>query len=102
MTTDSASMTKTPPTTGSSSSCLIRIATVPSAPPSASDPTSPMKISALWQFHQRNPRLAPTSVPQKTVSSDVGKCTWLRYDASTAWPVTYASAVYAAADTPKV
>ena len=38
MMTESASTTKTPPTMSSSSSCLMRIATVPSAPPSARDP----------------------------------------------------------------
>ena len=72
MITDSASSTKTPPTIGSSSSCLMRMATVPSAPPSASEPTSPMKISAGYELYQRNPRLAPTSAPQKIVSSPAG------------------------------
>ncbi len=70
--TDSASSTKTPPTNTSSSSCLIRMATVPSAPPSASDPTSPMKISAGCALYQRKPRLAPTRAPQKIVSSPTG------------------------------
>ena len=50
-------------------SCLMSSATVPSAPPSPSEPTSPMKMSAGWQFHHRKPRLAPTSAPQKIVSS---------------------------------
>ena len=47
----------------------MRIATVPSAAPSASDPTSPMKISAGYELYQRNPSDAPTSEPQNTVSS---------------------------------
>src|SRR5581483_3874995 len=99
MITESASMTNTPPTIGSSSSCLMRMATVPSAPPSASDPTSPMKMSAGYELYQRKPRLAPTSAPQKTVNSPAGaKRTSSRYCASTAWPVTYASAVNAAAE----
>ena len=51
------------------SSCLIRMATVPSAPPSPREPTSPMKRSAGYELYQRNPRLAPTSAPQKIVSS---------------------------------
>ena len=72
MTTDSASSTKTPPTMTSSSSCLIRMATVPSAAPSASDPTSPMKISAGYELYQRKPSDAPTSEPQNTVSSATG------------------------------
>src|SRR6266852_3443610 len=98
MTTESASSTNTPPTITSSSSCLIRIATVPSAAPSASDPTSPMKISAGYELYQRNPSDAPTSDPQNTVSSAAcGNRTSSRYSANTRWPVTYASAVYAAA-----
>ncbi len=44
--TESASSTNTPPTITSRNSCLMRSATVPSAPPRPSDPTSPMKISA--------------------------------------------------------
>ena len=35
-----------PPTITRTNSCLMRSATVPSAPPSASDPTSPMNTSA--------------------------------------------------------
>ena len=42
---------------------------MPSAAPSASDPTSPMKISAGYELNQRNPSDAPTSAPQNTVSS---------------------------------
>src|SRR6185295_16035579 len=76
MTTDSASSTNTPPTTTSRSSCLMRMATVASAAPSASDPTSPMKISAGYELYQRKPSDAPTSDPQKIVSSATsGKCT---------------------------
>ena len=57
-----------------------------------------MKISAGYELYQRNPRLAPTSAPQKIVSSPAGaKRTSSRYSASTRWPVTYASAVKAAA-----
>ena len=44
-------------------------ATVPIAPPSASEPTSPMKISAGCALYQRNPMLAPTMAPQKMVTS---------------------------------
>src|SRR5262245_30360673 len=103
MITDNPSSTNTPQTTGSSSSCLIRIATVPSAPPSASEPTSPMKTSAGCAFHQRKPRLAPTSDPQKMVNSPMGsKWTSRRYFAKTACPVTYVSAVYVAAETVNV
>ena len=40
--TESASITKMPPTTPSRISCRISTAIVPSAPPSASEPTSPM------------------------------------------------------------
>src|SRR6185503_10487574 len=67
--TDSASSTNRPPTSTSSSSCLHSTATVPMAPPSASDPTSPMNISAGWALNQRKPRLAPASAVQKIVTS---------------------------------
>src|SRR5260370_21689142 len=69
MITDSVSSTNTPPTITSSISCLMRIATVPSAAPSASDPTSPMKISAGYELYQKNPRHQPPSDPHNTVSS---------------------------------
>src|SRR4029077_8013464 len=72
MTTDSASITNTPPTMSSSISCLMRIATVARAAPSASEPTSPMKISAGYELYQRNPREAPTSDPPNTVNSPIG------------------------------
>src|SRR4051795_1278122 len=98
MTTDSASSTKTPPTMTSTNSCLMRSAIVPSAAPSASDPTSPMKMSAGYELYQRNPNDAPTSAPQNTVSSATGgNLTSSRYSAKTRCPVTYASAVYPAA-----
>src|SRR6266487_5714179 len=103
ITTDSASRTNTPPTITSSSSCLMRIATVPSAAPSASEPTSPMKISAGYELYQRNPSDAPTSEPQNTVSSAAPeKCVSRRYSASTRLPTTYASAVYAVAAIAKI
>ena len=44
-------------------------ATVPIAPPSASDPTSPMNTSAGCALYQRKPMLAPTIDPQKMVTS---------------------------------
>ena len=40
-----------------------------SDPPSASEPTSPMKISAGCALYQRKPMLAPTMAPQKIVTS---------------------------------
>ena len=55
----------------SSTSCLISTATTAMAPPSPSDPTSPMKISAGCALYQRKPRLAPVIEPQKIVSSCV-------------------------------
>src|SRR3954471_16956935 len=102
MTTDAASSTNTPPTITRTNSCLMRSATVPSAPPSASEPTSPMKMSAGYELYQRNPRLAPTSAPQKIVSSPMSGDTVCscRYSANTRCPLTYASAVSAVAATP--
>src|SRR6202158_3393642 len=98
ITTDSTSSPEPPPTVTSNSSCLMRIATVPSAAPSASEPTSPMKISAGYELYQRKPSDAPTSDPQNTVSSAAcEKCVSSRYSASTRLPTTYASAVYAVA-----
>ncbi len=58
-----------PPMKNSRISCLMITATVPMAPPKASEPTSPMKTSAGWALYQRKPRLAPVIAPQKTVSS---------------------------------
>ena len=58
-----------PPMKGSRNSCRMMTATVPMAPPSASEPTSPMKTSAGWALYQRKPIEAPTIEPQKTVSS---------------------------------
>ena len=76
---------------------------MPRAPPRAKDPTSPMKSSAGYELYQRKPRPAPTNAPQNTVSSAAGeKCTSSRYSAKTACPVTYASAVNAAAAMVKV
>ena len=40
---------------------LLDTATVPSAPPSASDPVSPMNIRAGWVLNQRQPSAAPTT-----------------------------------------
>src|SRR5262249_44697775 len=74
------------------------MATMPSAAPSASDPTSPMKISAGYELYQRNPSDAPTSEPQKIVSSDTGgKSTGSRRTGSTPFPATSAKAGEAAA-----
>ena len=53
----------------STTSCLVATAIAPSAPPSASEPVSPMKIIAGGALNQRNPRPAPTSAPQITASS---------------------------------
>ena len=41
----------------------------PSAPPTESDPVSPMNTIAGGALYQRNPRLAPTNAPQNTASS---------------------------------
>jgi hypothetical protein len=45
------------------------IAMVPSAPPSASAPTSPMKTCAGWVLNQRKARPAPAIAEQNTSSS---------------------------------
>ena len=67
--TESASATNTPPTSTSQNSRLMSTATMPSAPPSISEPVSPMNTSAGWQFHHRKPSAAPKTAAQNTVSS---------------------------------
>ena len=62
-----------PPTKNSRISCLMATAIMPIEPPSASDPTSPMKTSAGCALYQRNPREEPTSAPQKIVSSPTSR-----------------------------
>src|SRR3569623_949531 len=64
-----ASSTKTPPLMGSDSAVLVASATKPSAPPSASAPTSPMNTWAGWVLNHRNPMPAPPMAPQNTASS---------------------------------
>ena len=72
MITDSASSTKTPPTIGSSNSCLMSRATVPSAPPRRERADVAHEDLRGCALHHRKPRLAPTSAPQKIVSSPRG------------------------------
>src|SRR6185295_18319131 len=67
--TETASITNTPPTINNMNSCFVSTATVPIAPPIARLPTSPMNTCAGGALYQRNPRLAPTIAPQKTVNS---------------------------------
>src|ERR1700691_3870778 len=96
--TDIASITNTPPINGSSSSCLIITATVPIAPPSASDPTSPMNTSAGCALYHKNPIAEPTIAPQKIVSSPTcGMRGISRYVANVACALTYVSTVSAPA-----
>ncbi|OPZ35149.1 MAG: hypothetical protein BWY96_02883 [Spirochaetes bacterium ADurb.BinA120] len=67
--TDSASTTNTPPTMKRNTSFFIIIATMPTIPPSASDPVSPMNTEAGLLLNQRKPIEAPVSAERKTVSS---------------------------------
>ena len=75
--TDTASSTNSPPTMASTISCLMATATVPSRPPSASEPVSPMKIDAGGALNQRNPRPAPITAPHSTASSPVPATYWI-------------------------
>src|SRR5438045_2357464 len=77
--TETASITKTPPTTMRSSSCLQQIATTPIVPPRESDPVSPMKTFAGKQLNQRKPRPAPISAEQTTVSSPANESTEINH-----------------------
>ena len=65
MITDSASTTKSPPTIASTISCLVATAIAPSAPPSASEPVSPMNTAAGGALYQRNPSPPPISAATK-------------------------------------
>src|SRR5439155_1262951 len=59
----------TPPAMSSRNSALSMIATVPSAPPMAREPVSPMNTWAGCALNHRNPSAAPARAPQKIVSS---------------------------------
>ena len=73
--TDSASTTKTPPMIASAISCRVITAIVPSAPPSASAPTSPMNTCAGCALNHRNAKPAPAIAAQKISSSPApGMC----------------------------
>src|SRR3954451_18393450 len=58
--TDSASITKMPPRMISSTSVLVITATPAIAPPSPSEPVSPMKIEAGNELNHRKPTQPPT------------------------------------------
>ncbi len=55
--------------TGRSSSVLVSTAAAARTPPIASDPVSPIKMSAGWELYQRNPTMAPTIAPQMSATS---------------------------------
>lgn len=59
MITDSEMIRNRPPMSADSSSVRVRMARPASAPPSASDPVSPMKIFAGDVFHHRKPKHEP-------------------------------------------
>ena len=67
--TESVSTTNSPPRMTSSSSVRVRIAKPASAPPSASEPVSPMKIAAGEAFHHRKPKQAPVIAAATTARS---------------------------------
>jgi hypothetical protein len=53
----------------STNSCFTATATVPSNPPSASEPVSPMKICAGGALNHRKPSPAPIKAEQTMVYS---------------------------------
>ncbi len=69
ITTDSASITKIPPSRISSTSVLVITASPAIAPPSPSEPVSPMKIVAGKALNQRKPMHAPTRQPASIARS---------------------------------
>ena len=68
-TTDSASITKIPPSRIKSISVLVMTASPAIAPPSASEPVSPMKMLAGKLLNHRKPMHAPTRQPASSVRS---------------------------------
>src|SRR3989304_2267917 len=90
--TEIVSATNTPPMMNSTISCRAITATVPSAAPSESAPTSPMNTSAGYALNQRNPRPPPASAAQNAASSPApGMYGNSRYLENPACPVTYAN-----------
>ena len=69
MRTLSASTTKMPPSTIRSSSVFVITARPAIAPPSPSDPVSPMKIVAGKALNHKKPTQAPTRQPQSSARS---------------------------------
>ena len=67
--TETASNTNRPPTIASTTSCLVITLIAPSAPPSASEPVSPMNTFAGGALNHKKPSPLPTNAPQKTASS---------------------------------
>ena len=69
MSTLSASITKIPPSRIRSSSVFVITASPAIAPPSPSDPVSPMKIVAGKALNHRKPTQAPTRQPLSSARS---------------------------------
>src|SRR3954469_17883822 len=65
----SVSSTKMPPHTTSVNSFLVSTASMPSAPPSESEPTSPMNTAAGYVLNHKKPVPAPIIAPQKIANS---------------------------------
>jgi len=68
--TDRVWITNSPPSRASSTSVRVRMANPASAPPSASEPVSPMKIFAGEAFHHRKPKHAPVIAAATTARSN--------------------------------
>ncbi len=69
MATDSASITKMPPISTSSTSVLVITASAATAPPSPSAPVSPMNTDAGNELNHRKPTHAPTSAAHSSARS---------------------------------
>ena len=88
MSTASRAITMTATRLTSKSSFLIKTAIQPSVPPSASEPTSPIKIVAGWQLNHRNPKLAPMIAEQMMANSPAPEtCGINKYSLNVTWPV---------------
>ena len=67
--TERASATNRPPMMMTTNSVLVTTARHPSAMPRASEPVSPMKMSAGCELNQRKPMQAPASAPANRAGS---------------------------------
>ena len=80
-------MTKIEPIRNRSISLLEIIARYPKNAPMASEPLSPIKISAGWQLYHKNPIKAPMSALAMIATSPTLKLGKSKYELILAFPI---------------